>query len=175
MTIVLARYVKRHLSQENPNWPEIATDAQVMRALQLIESRPARNWTVESLACEVGMGRSAFAERFKALVGDTPMNCLTRSRMQLASAAIRDGKRSVSAIANSIGYLSEPAFIKAFRRHFGMTPGRYRATVTGRYAAPDRPEPPGAAPAVEPTAPAKDTARPVRRAHDDGVYHEAHV
>jgi len=184
MTIVLARYVKRQLSQENPNWPEMATDVQVMRALQLIETRPSRNWTVESLASEVGMGRSAFAERFKALVGDTPVNCLTRSRMQLASTAIRDGKRSVAAIANSIGYLSEPAFIKAFRRHFGMTPGRYRATVTGRRVAPDHSEPAVTTSATEPTAPAKEAAkparreedsRPSRRAHDDGMYHEAHL
>lgn len=150
MTIVLARYVKRQLAQENPHWPEMATDVQVMRALQLIETRPAKNWTVESLAAEIGMGRSAFAVRFKTLVGDTPMSCLTRCRMQLASAAIRDGKRSVAAIANSIGYLSEPAFIKAFRRYFGMTPGRYRATVTGR-----------SAPTVE-----ADTARPARQPSD---------
>jgi AraC-like DNA-binding protein len=53
--------------------------------------------------------------------------------MQLASAAVRDGKRSITAIANSVGYLSEPAFIKAFRRHFGQTPGSYRASVNGRH------------------------------------------
>jgi AraC-like DNA-binding protein len=179
MTIVLARYVKRQLSQENPHWPEMATDVPVMRALQLIETRPARNWTVESLASEVGLGRSAFAERFRALVGDTPVNCLTRTRMQLASAAIRDGKRSVAAIANSIGYLSEPAFIKAFRRHFGITPGRYRASVSGRGAADEHSKsvPPPAS-AAEPPAPNNaptEVARPVRRAHEDDLYHEAYV
>jgi AraC-like DNA-binding protein len=177
---VLARYVKRQLSQENPNWPEMATDVQVMRALQLIETRPARNWTVETLASEVGLGRSAFAERFRALVGDTPVNCLTRSRMQLASAAIRDGKRSVAAIANSIGYLSEPAFIKAFRRHFGITPGRYRASISGRGAAGEHSESvPPPVPSSEPPAPNdapnKEVARPVRRAHEDDLYHEAYV
>jgi AraC-like DNA-binding protein len=134
MTIALARYVKDKLAQDNPNWPEMAADEQVMRAMRLIETHPARNWTVESLAAEVGLGRSAFAERFRALVGDTPMNWLLRTRMQLAAAAVRDGKRSMTAVANSVGYQSEPAFIKAFRRHFGQTPGNYRASVTGRHA-----------------------------------------
>jgi AraC-like DNA-binding protein len=133
MTIALARYVKEKLARDNPHWPEMAGDEQVMRAMRLIETHPARNWTVESLAAEVGLGRSAFAERFRALVGDTPMNWLLRTRMQLASAAVRDGKRSITAIANSVGYLSEPAFIKAFRRHFGQTPGSYRASVNGRH------------------------------------------
>jgi AraC-like DNA-binding protein len=132
MTIALARYVKDKLARDNPHWPEIAGDEQVMRAMRLIETHPARNWTVESLAAEVGLGRSAFAERYRALVGDTPMNWLLRTRMQLAAAAVRDGKRSITAIANSVGYLSEPAFIKAFRRHFGETPGSYRASVNGR-------------------------------------------
>jgi AraC-like DNA-binding protein len=132
MTIALARYVKEKLAQDNPNWPEMAGDEQVMRAMRLIETQPSRNWTVESLAAEVGLGRSAFAERFRALVGDTPMNWLLRTRMQLAAAAVRDGKRSMTTIANSVGYLSEPAFIKAFRRHFGQTPGSYRAAVVGR-------------------------------------------
>jgi AraC-like DNA-binding protein len=140
MTIALARYVKEKLAQNNPHWPEMATDEQVMRAMRLIETHPSRNWTVESLASEIGLGRSAFAERFRALVGDTPMNCLLRTRMQLASAAVRDGRRSITAIANSVGYLSEPAFIKAFRRYFGLTPGSYRASLNGRHSRAHRSE-----------------------------------
>lgn len=131
MTIALARYVKEKLAQDNPNWPEMATDEQIMRAMRLIEARPGRDWTVESLASEVGLGRSAFALRFRMLVGDTPMNFLLRTRMQIASAAVRNGRRSVTAIANSVGYQSEPAFIKAFRRFFGQTPGSYRASLHG--------------------------------------------
>lgn len=131
MTIALARYVKAQLA-DNPNWPEVATDEQLMRALRLIETHPARNWTVDSLAAEIGMGRSAFALRFRSLLGDTPMNYLLRTRMQLAASAVRDGRRSMSAVANSVGYVSEPAFIKAFRRYFGKTPGNYRAAILGR-------------------------------------------
>lgn len=138
MTIALARYIKTRLTQKNPNWPEMATDEQVMRALRLIEARPARNWTVETLAGEIGIGRSAFALRFKSLVGDTPMNYLLKIRMQLASAAVRDGRRSITAIANSVGYLSEPAFIKAFRRYFDMTPGSYRESLRGRAVSPEK-------------------------------------
>ena len=132
MTIFLARFVKQQLSKQNPRWPEMATDVHVMRALNMIETEPEKRWTVESLASEVGMGRSAFAVRFREMVGDTPVNCLTRARMRIASGAIRDGKRSIAAIAESIGYQSEPAFIKAYARHFGLTPGRYRDMITGR-------------------------------------------
>jgi AraC-like DNA-binding protein len=138
MTIVLARYVKERLTDDNPNWPDMAGDAQVMRALRLMKVHPERNWTVESLASRIGLGRSAFSVRFKSLVGDTPMNCLLRMRMQVASAAIRDGRRSVMAIANSIGYTSESAFINAFRRSYGVTPGSYRATVNGQQSVPAR-------------------------------------
>jgi len=140
MTIALARYVKEKLAQDNPNWPEMATDEQVMRAMRLIEKHPSRSWTVESLASEIGLGRSAFAQRFRTLVGDTPINVLLRTRMQLASAAVRDGRRSITAIANSVGYLSEPAFIKAFRRYFGVTPGSYRASLNGRPSRAQTPE-----------------------------------
>jgi AraC-like DNA-binding protein len=140
MTIFLARYVKERLADDNPNWPEMAGDEQVMRALRLMEVHPERNWKVENLASGIGMGRSAFAVRFKSLVGDTPMSWLLRLRMQVASAAIRDGRRSVVAIANSIGYTSESAFIKAFSRYFGLTPGSYRATANGRQGVPDMAE-----------------------------------
>jgi len=127
-TVILARHVKETLANQNPRWPEMAVDSQIMRALKMIESEPARDWTVETLASEVGMGRSTFALRFRQLVGDTPVNALNRIRMLRAAKAIRDGQKSISLIAQSIGYSSEPAFIKAFARYFGAPPGRYRAS-----------------------------------------------
>lgn len=166
MTIVLARYVKTKLADNNPNWPQMATDEHVMRALRLMEAHPERNWTVENLASGIGMGRSAFALRFKSLVCDTPMSWLLRKRMDLASAAIRDGRRSIMAIANSIGYSSESAFIKAFCRYFGRTPGEYRAAVNGR------PETGAARPEGEESAvPASALPRRVRAARDDRAKH----
>ena len=128
MTVIVARHVKETLVNQNPRWPEMAVDSQIMRALRMIENEPARDWTVETLASEVGMGRSTFALRFRELVGDTPVNALNRIRMLRAAKAIRDGQKSISLIAQSIGYSSEPAFIKAFARYFGAPPGRYRAS-----------------------------------------------
>src|SRR5690606_33154472 len=123
----------------------------------------------------------AHAERFRPAVGDTPRNCPTRRPMHLASAAIRDGKRSIAAIASSIGYLSEPAFIKAFRRHFGMTPGRYRATVMGRGVPADLAQQEQAQlveshePAREPAAATIEDSRApnARRAFEGTLYREA--
>jgi AraC-like DNA-binding protein len=129
--ITLERYVSRQLSSRNVWWGDRDFDPKVMRAIKLIERESAKNWTVESLAAEVGMGRSAFAMRFRELVGDTPVNCLFKTRMRLASVLIREQKSSIAAVADATGYQSESAFIKAFVRHFGITPGQYRAAAAG--------------------------------------------
>ena len=122
MTIILMRFLKGQLSETNPGWPNIAMDSQVMKAINLIESEPTRKWTIKSLATEIGMSRSAFAARFKALVGDTPANYLARIRMRQATILLREGQRSV-------GYESELGFVKAFGRQFGTTPAQYRTRI----------------------------------------------
>jgi AraC-like DNA-binding protein len=83
--------------------------------------QPARRWTVAELAEEVGMSRSGFAARFGALVGDGPIEYLTRWRMLLAGRSLSRGE-SVGAIARSLGYESESAFRTAFKRVTGRTP-----------------------------------------------------
>src|ERR1035438_206467 len=81
-------------------------------------------WTVESLAAACGMSRSAFALRFKDLVKDTPLEYLTNWRMQKATAFLRKGDKKLFEVAKAVGYASDAAFSKAFRRAVGVAPGR---------------------------------------------------
>lgn len=127
LVVMLARYVARHAPRESVVWGRGPIDPKVMRAIRLIETDIQRGWTVETLATEVGMGRSAFAVRFRELVGDTPVNCLFKTRMRFASQLICAQGSSIASVADAIGYQSESAFSKAFFRHFGVTPGQYRA------------------------------------------------
>lgn len=128
LLIILARQAASQ-SPDTGMLGQALIDPKVLRAIKLIETEAARNWTVESLASEVGMGRSAFAVRFRELVGDTPVNYLFKTRMRVASAMICSRGKSIAAVAEAIGYQSESAFSKAFVRHFGMTASQYRAAA----------------------------------------------
>lgn len=101
-------------------------DPQVGKALRLIHSRPADPWTVESLARAVALSRSAFAARFAYLVGEPPLQYLTRWRMTEAAELLRLEESSVSAVAQRVGYRNPAAFMKAFTRSHGIGPGSYR-------------------------------------------------
>jgi AraC-like DNA-binding protein len=92
----------------------------------LIQRQPGESWTVESLASRVSLSRSAFSAKFKQLVGEPPMQYLTRVRLTKAAALLRTHPATLVEIALSIGYDSEVAFSKAFKRYFGMAPGAYR-------------------------------------------------
>jgi len=83
-------------------------------------------WTVAGLAAAAGMSRSAFAVRFKELVGETPLEYLTRWRVYHAARLLREGDKKLIDVAHSIGYDSDGAFNKAFKRIMGATPGDYR-------------------------------------------------
>jgi AraC-like DNA-binding protein len=98
-----------------------------------LHRKPARAWTVASLASAVGMSRSPFAARFTALVGDAPLAYLTRWRMHLAAGDVLDGGSTIREIAERVGYEAEASFSKAFKRQFGMSPRAYR----NKYAAKD--------------------------------------
>lgn len=102
-------------------------------AIAAIHREPTRRWTVASFALEVGMSRSSFAARFAQLVGDGPIEYLTRWRMLLAGRSLSRGK-PIGATARSLGYESESAFSKAFKRVMGSTPrhhARLAAVATG--------------------------------------------
>ena len=109
-------------------------DVQVERALAQMLSRPANRWTVVALAKIAGLSRAAFARRFLAIVGAPPLKHLTALRMQIAAVALRDSADGLASIAASVGYASEFAFAKAFKRRFGQAPGAFRRAF--RRAAP---------------------------------------
>jgi AraC-like DNA-binding protein len=107
-------------------WLRALKDPPVATALRLMHQRPEQPWTVEELANYVALSRSAFAERFTRLVGEAPLGYLTRWRMEKAARLMRDGDATLGAIARAVGYETESAFGKAFRRHRGTSPGEYR-------------------------------------------------
>ena len=107
-------------------WLAAVRDAQVGRALSLLHADPAKSWTVDELARESALSRSALAERFTALVGEPPMQYLTRWRLALAAQALRSGGDAVVRIAERSGYESEAAFSRAFKREFGVPPAAWR-------------------------------------------------
>jgi AraC-like DNA-binding protein len=104
-------------------WLGALRDPQIGRALALIHADPARPWTVAALAREVAMSRSAFAARFATLVGEPAMQYVTRVRMQMAVTALRDEGASVAELAGRLGYRSQAAFARAFKRVVGVAPG----------------------------------------------------
>jgi AraC-like DNA-binding protein len=115
-------------------WLGALRDEQIGRALSLIHGDPARAWTVASLADELPMSRSAFAARFTELVGEPVMQYLTRWRMRVAINALRDDGATVAELADRLGYRSEAAFARAFKRVIGVAPGSLK-----RAAVPLRP------------------------------------
>lgn len=114
------------LPAERCGWLAGLRDPQIGRALSALHGRSTEAWTAETLALEVGMSRSAFAERFTSLVGQPPMHYLALWRMQLAAQHLREGRGSVAQIAFDVGYESEAAFSRAFKRQFGTSPGIWR-------------------------------------------------
>jgi AraC-like DNA-binding protein len=119
------RYVGS-LHDEHRGWLAGLRDPQIGRALALLHARPAYGWTTEALALEVGMSRSVFAERFTSLVGHPPMQYLTLWRMHVAEQRLREGRSSIAQVAFAVGYESEAAFSRAFKRQFGVAPGGWR-------------------------------------------------
>ena len=103
-------------------WLAALHDDQIGAAIALIHAEPERDWTVGSLADEVAMSRSAFAARFTELVGEPAMRYVTRWRMLIAADLLRAGETTVSTAAAHVGYDSEAAFSRAFKRVLGMTP-----------------------------------------------------
>jgi AraC-like DNA-binding protein len=107
-------------------WLGALHDKQIGYSIVLIQRDPAREWTVASLAEEVAMSRSAFAARFKELVGESPMQYITRWRMNVALTWLKEEPVSLGELANRLGYRSEAAFSRAFKRFIGVSPGSAR-------------------------------------------------
>jgi transcriptional regulator GlxA family with amidase domain len=121
----MRRYVET-LPPEGKGWLAGLRDAHVGRALALLHADPGKAWTVEELAREVALSRSALAERFTTLVGESPMQYLLRWRLALAAQMLRSGKDAIVRVAERSGYESEAAFNRAFKREFGIPPAGWR-------------------------------------------------
>lgn len=122
----LRRYVGG-LPEHQTGWLAGARDPLVGKSLGLLHSRVAHPWTIADLADQVGISRSALVERFTKYLSEPPMTYLTRWRLQLAARSLTSTPRGVADIAAEVGYESEAAFSRAFKREFGQPPSQYRA------------------------------------------------
>jgi len=107
-------------------WLGALRDPQIGRVIRRVHREPGHPWTVDAMAREASMSRSAFAARFTALVGEPAMRYVARWRMNVAAAALRDEPVTIAALADQLGYESEAAFARAFRRIVGRWPGQAR-------------------------------------------------
>jgi AraC-like DNA-binding protein len=122
---VVRRYLET-LPEDRTTWLSGLRDPYVGRALTALHERPERDWTIEALAQAAALSRSAFAERFVQFVGQPPMQYLTNWRMQLATNYLRNGTESIASVANRVGYDSEAAFSRAFKKAVGSPPSEWR-------------------------------------------------
>ena len=119
--------VRACVADEAPVWLGALRDPKIAEIVVLMRDAPSRDWTVEELARRVGMSRSVFSARFRELVGEPPLAHLTRWRIQAAAARLRGRPdRGLAEIAAEVGYASEAAFNRAFKRCVGVAPGEFR-------------------------------------------------
>ncbi|GEM45576.1 AraC family transcriptional regulator [Deinococcus cellulosilyticus NBRC 106333 = KACC 11606] len=130
-------YVLRaHMEQsQTPGWLTATRDPQVSRALGSMHAEPHAPWTVEQLAGIAGLSRAAFARRFTEAVGQSPLAYLTDWRMHLAARLLDRGEASMYQVASQVGYTSEAAFSRAFKKHHGIAPAAFRKGKTPALAA----------------------------------------
>src|SRR5262245_7052008 len=126
---ILREYMQR-LPGNQSGWFAAVNDPHVGKALRLLHANPVRDWTVDELAREVALSRSVLAERFVELVGEAPMRYLANWRMQLAKQMMREGTYNIQEVAARVGYESEAAFNRAFKRATGTPPAAWRKGVT---------------------------------------------
>jgi len=112
-------------------WLAAISDKHLSKAIEAMHADVERNWSVASLAREARMSRSAFALKFKTLLGQTPLEYLTQWRMYRASAMIRSNNTSFSEVASAVGYGSESSFSRVFKREMGVAPREYRRKSAG--------------------------------------------
>lgn len=127
--LMFVEVVRRHidqLSDDSASWFAALRDRHISAALHLMHGHPAEGWTVERLAHEVGLSRTVFAERFAHLVQESPMQYLANLRMQLATRLLERQGVSLAQVASEVGYESEAAFNRAFKKFLGAPPGAWR-------------------------------------------------
>jgi AraC-like DNA-binding protein len=127
--VLFAEAIRRYMDELPPDqsgWLSGLRDRYIGRTLALLHEQPAYPWTVDELARRVGMSRSALGERFNGLIGTPPMQYLTRWRISLAATRLRASDVSILRVATDVGYESEAAFNRAFKREFGSPPAAWR-------------------------------------------------
>jgi AraC-like DNA-binding protein len=127
--MVFVDAARRHLESlpaDASGWLAGLRDRHVGKAIALLHARPAESWTIEELGRQIGLSRSALHERFVDLVGQPPMQYLTNWRMQRAACLLREGRATVATVAQDVGYDSEAAFARAFKRAVGAPPAAWR-------------------------------------------------
>src|SRR5215472_1596226 len=124
-------YLDEDLASAESGWLAAIRDKQLGRAIALLHSNPARLWTVAALADEVALSRSAFASKFTRLVGEPPLRYLTRVRLGVAARRLLGTNDKLEVVAAAAGYESAAVFTRAFERHLGVTPGKYRRAHRG--------------------------------------------
>jgi len=126
--VLFIQVLRAHIASEperNKGWLRAVFDPQIGTAMNAIHDSVNTPWTVESLAAVAGMSRSAFAARFKELLGQTPLEYVTKWRMQKAMQLLQERDKKLIDVARSVGYESDAAFSKAFKRVVGANPGEY--------------------------------------------------
>jgi AraC-like DNA-binding protein len=134
--VLFVETLRAYIAELPPNqtgWLASARDPEIGRALALMHRNPAHPWTIASLAKEAGISRSVLAERFHNYLNETPMAYLTRWRLQLGGQMLSSTSYSVAQIAAEVGYESEAAFNRAFKREFAIPPARFRSQVKSDY------------------------------------------
>lgn len=131
MFVEVVRRTLETLPAGQTGWLAGLRDPAIGRALALLHERPAEAWTLEQLAREVGTSRSVLAERFTQLVGLPPMQYLAHWRVQLAARLLSDGLAKVAAVGQEVGYASEAAFSRAFKKIAGVSPATWRKRAAG--------------------------------------------
>ena len=126
MYVEIVREYMQQLNTRERGWLAALKDPHVGKALRLLHAEPTRQWTVDMLAHEVATSRSALAQRFTSLIGESPMKYLSGWRMHIAKQMLRDRTDNIQSIAERIGYDSEPAFNRAFKKATGCPPARWR-------------------------------------------------
>jgi len=126
MFVEIVREYMQQLTPRERGWLAALKDPQLGRGLRLLHAHPRRHWTVDLLAHEVAMSRSALAQRFTRVLGESPMKYLSGWRIHLAEQLLRDGCDNMQVVAERIGYESEPAFNRAFRKATGSPPAAWR-------------------------------------------------
>ena len=120
------RYLESLPEGGGSGWLAALRDRHVGRAIALLHERPSHDWSVEELGRSIGLSRSALHERFVDLVGQPPMQYLANWRIQLGANLMRSSRYTVATIAQEVGYESEAAFSRAFKRLMGQPPAAWR-------------------------------------------------